>query len=272
MHGAGNDFVLVDARGGRRPPATATIRAMGDRHTGIGFDQMLVVVDSGLGGCVAGYRIFNADGSAAEQCGNGARCVAAWLQRDGVIDLNRPARLDSPAGEIGVVMASLDDVQVEMGEPNFGATAIGLDAPEAAGSTVALALGKAQWPLHPVSMGNPHAVLEVVSLDDPKLQELGPALSCDPRFANGCNVGFVLLENPHFLQLRVHERGAGWTQACGSGACAAAAAMITSGRCQSPVQVRLPGGQLEIRWDGTGHNLWMRGPASFVFEGRWPLS
>lgn len=271
MHGAGNDFVLLDARGAQALPTNEQIRAMADRHTGVGFDQLLIVCVAESAGCLAAYRIYNADGSASEQCGNGARCIAAWLHRDGALPLNRLVSLQSPVGRIGVELLSPLDVRIEMGEPDFSPERSGFVDADSAGPTQEIEVAGRNTNIHIVSMGNPHAVVEVGSSDGAVLAELGPALSRHTRFQAGCNAGFVSLIDTHDLGLCVHERGAGWTRACGSGACAAAAAMIATGRCASPVRVTLPGGTLDIEWSGPGQTLWMRGPAAFVFEGEWPL-
>ncbi|MGA7297162.1 MAG: diaminopimelate epimerase [Rhodanobacteraceae bacterium] len=271
MHGAGNDFVLLDARAGKPLPDARQIRAMADRHTGIGFDQLLTITTADASGCLTAYRIHNADGSESEQCGNGARCIAAWLHRDGVLPLNQAQKLQSPAGPIGVEVLAPLDIRIEMGEPDFSPARCGFVEPGHAGALQRLEIAGRSINIQLVSMGNPHAVLEVDASDEPALAELGPALSQHPRFKAGCNAGFVQHVDDHHVRLRVHERGAGWTRACGSGACAAAAVMMASARCTSPVNVSLPGGTLLVEWSGRGHPLWMRGPAAFVFEGEWPL-
>lgn len=271
MHGACNDFVLLDVRGAQALPSNEQIRAMADRHTGIGFDQLLIVCAAESTDCLAAYRIVNADGSSSEQCGNGARCIAAWLHRDGVLPLNQLASLQSPVGRIGVELLSPLDVRIEMGEPNFSPERSGFADADSTGPTQRIDVAGRDTDIHIVSMGNPHAVVAVDPGNEAMLAELGPALSSHTRFQAGCNAEFVSLIDAHHLRLRVHERGAGWTRACGSGACAAAAAMIATGRCTSPVRVTLPGGALDIEWPGPGRTLWMRGPAAFVFEGEWPL-
>ncbi len=274
MHGAGNDFVVLDAGSGGLQLGPDQIRAMADRHTGIGFDQLLVVTPADNPDCVAAYRIFNADGSMAEQCGNGARCVMAWLQRDGIVPSGETVHIDSPAGPVAMRIESLDAIHVDMGEPNFAPAACGFrprrdddDSPP-----YRLELGHEPVQVHIASLGNPHAVMEVDNLDDDALERMGPQLTHHPRFARDCNAGFVQCIDTGHLRLRVHERGAGWTQACGSGACAAAAVMIATGRCAERVRVELPGGTLGVAWTGPGNRLWLQGPAAFVFEGRWPLS
>ena len=267
MHGAGNDFVVIDLRGGRPAPAVETIRALADRHTGVGFDQMLTIEDANRGDCVARYRIWNGDGSAAQQCGNGARCVAAWLRRDGAAT-GRHFRLDSPAGLVEV--ECLDDARyaLDLGPPQFLPERISLRAPaEAARYTLALDDGDVAFGA--VSMGNPHAVLEVASVAEAPVDRLGPALQARPEFPEGVNVGFAQVLAPDRIRLRVFERGAGETLACGSGACAAVAVLVRQGRVGRHVFVELPGGTLEITWPSDQAAITMAGPAAFVFEGEY---
>ncbi len=268
MHGLGNDFVVLDARAGPLPIDSATIVAMADRHTGIGFDQLLVIEAADDPGCLARYAIVNADGSAAEQCGNGARCIGAWLHRAGTFAIGADARLQSPAGPVGVRLLDAATVAVEMGEPDFEPTRIPFDA-TATADTHPVEIEGERLSIAAVSMGNPHAVLEVDDIDHPRIDRLGPALATHPRFPRGANAGFAQVLDPRSIRLRVHERGAGWTRACGSGACAAVAALHRRGRVADTVRVQLPGGELVIEWQGPGHTLWMTGPATFVFDGVW---
>jgi diaminopimelate epimerase len=267
MHGLGNDFVVLDARVSPLP-GDATIRAMADRHTGIGFDQVLVIETTRDPGCVAGYSIRNADGSVAEQCGNGARCIGAWLHRAGTVAIGAPVKLESPAGVIGMRLDDASTVSVEMGEPIFEPTRIPFDA-SAVADGYALDVDDERVEIAAVSMGNPHAVMEVTDVRDPRVENLGPRITGHPRFPRGVNAGFARVVDAHTIELRVHERGAGWTQACGSGACAAVAALRNRGRVADDVRVRLPGGDLRIAWKGPGHTLWMTGSTAFVFDGEW---
>jgi diaminopimelate epimerase len=284
MHGIGNDFVLLDCRHAPFTLDTAQIRAMGNRHAGIGFDQLLSIEPARNPACAFYYGIWNTDGSPSGQCGNGVRCVAAWLHRAGALETDVPVRLESPSGPVGVRLLADGQVMVDMGEPDFAPLASGLavsesdDAPSADPMPFALILGTHGGPqagivlqAGVVSMGNPHAVVEVDALDDPALESFGPALTAHPRFARQTNAGFVQCIDRGHLRLRVHERGAGWTLACGTGACAAMAVLHQRGRVDDRVQVDLPGGRLRIDWPGPGHALWMTGPAAFVFEGAWPL-
>jgi diaminopimelate epimerase len=267
MHGAGNDFVIVDLRGGREAPEAALVRAIGDRHTGVGFDQLLSVEDSPRADCVARYRIWNSDGSPAGQCGNGARCVAAWVVRAG---LAAPPRfvLDSPAGPIAVDCLPDGRYALDMGRPRFEPAAVPLVAPAEAETYVTELLGQ---PLRfgAASMGNPHAVIVVPDAATAAVATLGPALQASPLFPSGVNVGFAQVLDPGHIRLRVFERGAGETLACGSGACAAVAVLARQGRVGPHVDVELPGGTLTIDWPGGDAPVRMAGPAAFVFEGLW---
>ena len=268
MHGLGNDFVVLDARTPSPLPGDARIRAMADRHTGIGFDQMLIIEPARDPTCVAAYSIRNADGSLAEQCGNGARCIGAWLHREGEMGIGTMVKLQSPAGVIGMRLDDASMVAVEMGEPVFEPARIPFDASPIA-DTYPLDIKGERVEVAVVSMGNPHAVMEVSDVRDPRVDDWGPRITAHPRFPRGANAGFVQVIDKHNIQLRVHERGAGWTLACGSGACAAVAALHRRGRAGDDVRVELPGGNLRIAWKGPGHALWMTGPASFSFDGEW---
>jgi diaminopimelate epimerase len=266
MHGAGNDFVVLDCRGGAPLPDAALARALGDRHRGVGFDQLLTIEDPTTPGSVAGYGIWNSDGTPAQQCGNGARCVAAWLVRDGAA-ANAAFRLDSPAGPIDVVRIGEDRYQLAMGFPEFAPSRIPFDE-DGPRDEYELATSAGTLRFGAVSMGNPHAVLfvddDVAAVD---LATLGPVLQARPEFPDGVNVGVAQVLAPGRLRLRVHERGAGETLACGSGACAAVAVGIRQGRLARHVAVELPGGTLEIAWRDEATPLTMSGPAAFVFDG-----
>lgn len=268
MHGLGNDFVVLDARASSSLPDDAHIRAMADRHTGIGFDQLLIIESARDPVCVAAYSIRNADGSVAEQCGNGARCIGAWLHRAGAIAIGTMVKLQGPAGAIGMRLLDAATVAVEMGEPDFDPARIPFDA-AAAANLYPLDVDGERIEIAAVSMGNPHAVLEVADVRNPRVDELGPRITVHPRFPQGVNTGFAQVIDAHHIKLRVHERGAGWTLACGSGACAAVAALRHRDRLGDDVRVELPGGDLRIAWQGPGQPLWMTGPAAFVFDGEW---
>ncbi len=270
MHGAGNDFVVIDLRGGQPAPAVDLVRRLGDRHFGVGFDQLLSIEDTGAADCVARYRIWNGDGSPAQQCGNGARCVAAWLRRDGAAPEHR-FRLDSPAGIIEVECLPDDRYALGMGHPAFAPARIPFHAP-AGRVTHELLVEGSPLRFGVASMGNPHAVIEVDSVDAAPVHRLGPALQARPEFPEGVNVGFAQVLARDRIRLRVFERGAGETLACGSGACAAVAVLVRQGRVDRAVQVALPGGTLAIRWPADDAPITMAGPATFVFEGEFAVA
>ncbi|SDG26274.1 diaminopimelate epimerase [Dyella sp. 333MFSha] len=266
MHGIGNDFVIVDWReDAGRVPNAARIAALADRHTGIGFDQLISIEPPRDPSCAFYYGIWNADGTPSGQCGNGVRCVAAWLFRDGVIGRDTDVRLESPSGPVTVRVLEEGRVVVDMGEPDFVPSSIPLDRP--AHATYTVELDGEDVSFGAVSMGNPHAVVFVDDVSDPRVDRLGPLLTAHPVFPQGANVGFAQRLGPDRIRLRVHERGSGWTQACGTGACAAAAVAHALGLTGTVVGIDLPGGSLTIEWQGPGHTLWMTGPAAFVFEG-----
>lgn len=269
MHGLGNDFVLLDGRDRACALAPDRIRALADRHTGVGFDQLLSVEPARDASCAFYYGIWNADGTPSGQCGNGVRCVAAWLHRAGALALGETVRIESPSGPVSVRLLDPDQVAVEMGEPVFAPVRIPFLA-EAEADHYPITIGDRALQIGAVSMGNPHAVVAVSDLGAPELQQYGPLLSTHARFPQGTNSGFVQRLDRGRLRLRVHERGSGWTLACGTGACAAMAVLRRRGEVDEHVQVELPGGTLQIDWAGPGQPLWMTGPAAFAFEGEWP--
>jgi diaminopimelate epimerase len=268
MHGSGNDFVVIDSRDGALAPDVAVIRAMADRHTGIGFDQLLSVEPARDGSSAFYYGIWNGDGSPSGQCGNGVRCIAAWLHRAGELPLGETVRIQSPSGPVAVRLLDPHQVTVDMGEPIFDPARIPFDAPHVTNRYVLDVEGQ-PVEIGAVSMGNPHAVVVEDAVSSKAMARLGPALTAHSRFREGANAGFVQKLSQRHLRLFVHERGAGWTQACGTGACAAMAVLRHRGEVDERVQVDLPGGSLHIEWTGPGETLWMTGPAAFVFEGEW---
>ena len=266
MHGAGNDFVVIDLRGATAPSPSRNA-ALGDRHTGVGFDQLLGIDAPADPDAVADYRIWNSDGSPARQCGNGARCIAAWLRREGVAT-GRRFRLGSPAGPVDVEVLDDGRYAVSMGRPQFAPKAIPVRAAEADGACdVDLPSGRVRFGA--VSMGNPHAVIEVPSAADVDVATIAPALQASGAFPDGVNVGFAQVLAPDRIRLRVFERGAGETLACGSGACAAVAVLVRRGRVARRVAVELPGGTLEVHWPDDDAPVTMAGPATFVFDGEF---
>jgi diaminopimelate epimerase len=266
MHGAGNDFVVVDCR--QRPLGLdeRAIARLGDRHLGVGFDQLLTIEHSPDPGCAFAYGIYNQDGHAARQCGNGVRCIAAWLRRDGAIGTGA-VRLLSPSGSIDVEVLDDGRVRAGMGVPQFAPAEVPLRLEGA--DPYRLRVAGRDVEFGAVSIGNPHAVIEVADVAQAPLDTLGAALSEDAYFPHGCNVGFVQIVDRSHLRLRVWERGAGATLACGTGACAAVAVLRRRGKVDAGVDVRLPGGTLRIDWSGAGAALTMAGPAEFVFEGEY---
>jgi diaminopimelate epimerase len=268
MQGAGNDFVILDRRQDPAPLEAALAARLADRHFGVGCDQVLTIEAAQGRDAVARYQIWNADGSGSQQCGNGARCIAAWLRRDGAA---REARfsLESPAGPVEAELRADGTVAIGMGVPDFSPAAIGLRAGTEAADSYALDFTGERIYFGAVSMGNPHAVLEVADAAAQPVERLGPMLQQHPLFTQGCNVGFAQILAPDRIRLRVCERGVGETLACGSGACAAVAVLARRGRVARSVAVELPGGTLQIDWDGSGQPIWMAGPATFVFEGEF---
>ena len=271
MHGLGNDFIVFDAPRDGQLPTAAQWRAMAARHTGIGFDQALVIEPPRRTGTQAYYRIFNADGGEVEQCGNGARCIAAFLHRRGVApifnDQDGELVLDSPAGTIRARVHDAELISVDMGVPNFDPKSLPFDA-SAEAHVYPLSVAGTEVEIGAVSMGNPHAVLTVSSVANAPVDRLGPAIEKHPRFPNRVNVGFMEIVDRTHVRLRVFERGVGETLACGTGACAAVAIGRRHGRLDPTVTVELPGGNLEITWSSPGEHIWMKGPTAVSFTGR----
>jgi diaminopimelate epimerase len=266
MHGLGNDFIVFDAPRDGRLPSAAQWRSLSARHTGIGFDQALVLEPPRREGTQAYYRIFNADGGEVEQCGNGVRCLAAFLHRRGAAG-NGELVLDSPAGPIRARVHDAHLVSVDMGAPNFDPKSLPFDA-SAEAHVYPLAVAGTEVEIGAVSMGNPHAVLTVNSVASAPLDRLGPAIEKHPRFPNRVNVGFMEIVDRTHVRLRVFERGVGETLACGTGACAAVAVGRRHGRLDPTVEVELPGGKLEITWQDLREHIWMKGPTAVSFTGR----
>ena len=265
MHGAGNDFVLVDARApghgfdpGRVPP-------IADRHLGVGCDQVLVLRPASRPDCLLRYEIWNADGSPAGQCGNGARCIGLYLHLAGEFG-DADVRVQSPGGEVTLRRCEDGEFEVEMGVPDFRAEHVPL---RLSGSDGLYHIESPWGPLEfgAVSMGNPHALLRVEDVDDPMIPRLGEYLGRHAAFPEGINAGFAEIQAPDRIRLRVVERGAGETLACGSGACAAVAILRAAGEVGERVEVLLPGGRLVIKWPGAERALTMKGPAEHVFRG-----
>lgn len=268
MHGAGNDFVVLDLRDGTPAPTPALAAQLANRHTGVGCDQILTIEPPREAGSVAAYRIWNSDGSQSEQCGNGARCIAAWLVRGGAAE-GSTFNIDSPLTTHAIERIGDDQYAVAMGVPRFEPAHVPLLGFARAREEYLLPLQGDQVRFGAVSMGNPHAVVEVGLVDAAPVERLGPLLQQHASFPQSVNVGFVQVLDPQHARLRVYERGVGETLACGSGACAAAVVMMQRGRLQRDAVMSLPGGDLRLRWPADDAPVVMSGPAAFVFEGEW---
>ena len=274
MHGAGNDFVVLDLRDGQAPPDAAACARIADRHMGVGCDQLLTVETARSEDAVASYRIWNSDGSVAQQCGNGARCIAAWLVRDGAAPATGDFSIDSPAGTHAVTRDADGGFVIDMGVPDFVPAAIPLRGWDRVQDEYTLDIDGIAVRFGAVSMGNPHAVVEAADVATAPVHALGPALQANAAFPQSVNVGFAEVVTRERIRLRVFERGAGETLACGSGACAAVASLVRRGRVDAnrEIAVELPGGTLRIRYDSPDDGkadgrIRMGGPTAFVFEG-----
>lgn len=265
MHGLGNDFMVVDAVTQNVYFSPELIRRLSDRHRGVGFDQLLVVEPPYDPELDFHYRIFNADGSEVAQCGNGARCFARFVRIKGLTN-KRDIRVSTQTGRMVLTVTEDEDVQVNMGEPVFEPQQVPFRAAKPEKTYILRAEERTVF-CGVVSMGNPHCVLQVEDVLTAEVEVLGPMLESHERFPERVNVGFMQILSPESVKLRVYERGAGETQACGSGACAAVAVGIQQGLLAEEVQVELPGGSLDIRWKGPGHPLYMTGPATHVYDG-----
>jgi len=265
MQGLGNDFVVVESI--RRPVdlSPEQVRRIADRRFGIGCDQVLLVTPPTGAEADFGYRIFNADGSEVEQCGNGARCFARFVRDRGLTD-REEIRVQTLGGLIRPRIEPDGEVTVDMGRPRFAPSDLPFLA-EAEAAAYALEVDGQTLTIGAVSMGNPHAVLRVTDVASAPVATLGPRIESHPRFPRRVNAGFMEVVGPGHVRLRVFERGVGETLACGTGACAAVAVGRRWGLLEEAVAVDLPGGRLRVRWDGGEGPVWMTGPAVTVFEG-----
>ena len=272
MHGLGNDFVVIDTISQTVDLTPDQIRFIADRHRGVGCDQLLLVEPPKSDEVDFSYRIFNADGGEVGQCGNGARCFARYVVNIGLTNKSELA-VATASGVIRLSLQADGQVTVDMGAPRFNPADIPFDADAEVGAErFSLSVGGQQIEIGAVSMGNPHAVIDVASLDvinvdDAPVADLGPSLESHSRFSERVNVGFMQVVARDNIRLRVFERGVGETQACGTGACAAVAVARTWGMVDDDVSVDLPGGRLLIRWQGGNSPMLMTGPAETVFEG-----
>ncbi|MCW2476866.1 diaminopimelate epimerase [Candidatus Symbiopectobacterium sp. NZEC151] len=265
MHGLGNDFMVVDAVTQNVYFSPELIRRLSDRHRGVGFDQLLVVEPPYDPELDFHYRIFNADGSEVAQCGNGARCFARFVRIKGLTN-KRDIAVSTHTGRMVLSVTDDELVRVNMGEPDFEPQRVPFRAAKAE-KTYILRANDHTVLCGVVSMGNPHCVIQVDDVDTANVETLGPVLESHERFPERVNVGFMQIVDRSHIRLRVYERGAGETQACGSGACAAVVVGIQQGLLADEVRVSLLGGDLDIHWKGVGHPLYMTGPATHVYDG-----
>jgi diaminopimelate epimerase len=262
MNGLGNDFMVVAWPSGHVPPDPELVRRWADRRRGVGFDQLLLVDSEHPAAGDASYRIFNADGGEVEQCGNGARCLARYLAPR----FGSALTLVSPAGTVAARVESAERVSVDLGVPDFRPAALPFLVAEERHRYRLDVAGRAVE-FGAVSMGNPHVVIAVDAVAAAPVEVLGPAFQQHPSFPRSVNVGFMERVSDRRIRLRVFERGAGETLACGTGAAAAVAVGRRWGLLAENVEVELPGGTLEVNWPGPGSPLWQTGPTTAVYEG-----
>lgn len=265
MQGLGNDFVVFDATRNPIQLSNAQLQHLADRRFGVGCDQILFVEAARDRRTDFHYRIFNADGSEVEQCGNGARCFARFVRSHGLTD-KKVIDVGTAKGNIQLSVLADEQVRVNMGAPRLDPAELPFDA-SARATTYPLEVNGQKLEICAVSMGNPHAVLLVEDVTTAAVETLGPAIESHPAFPQRVNVGFMAILSRQQLDLRVFERGSGETLACGTGACAAVVAGRLLGLLDEQVEVRLPGGNLVISWGEQGQPVWMTGPANEVFEG-----
>jgi len=269
MHGLGNDFVVIDSFAQEIQLSSEQVRLIADRHFGIGCDQLLLLAPSDKEGVDVRYLIYNADGGEVSQCGNGARCAAAYLHENGLVD-GKAITAETREGIISMTMEEDDLVRVNMGIPKLAAADIPITSQEDA-DQYQLVLSDTEITFSAVSMGNPHAVIVVDDVSSAPVLTMGPEVQQKTFFPEGVNVGFMQIIDSGHIKLRVYERGAGETLACGSGACAAVVAGCINSSLNQEVDVALPGGHLLIGWAGQGEPVWMTGPATFVYRGQISL-
>ncbi|TJY64804.1 diaminopimelate epimerase [Sinimarinibacterium sp. CAU 1509] len=271
MHGAGNDFVVIDATRTPFTPDPALLQRLTDRRFGVGCDQVLVIESPSQADVDFDYRIFNADGSEVGQCGNGSRALARYVREHGLSDKN-PIRVRTTTSVLELRDAGPGEYRVNMGVPKLEPAQVPFEAASRATRYTVMLDGNTALEIGVVSMGNPHAVLLVDDVDRAPVAEIGAALQAHPAFPQSVNVGFLQILDAGHARLRVYERGAGETLACGSGACAAAVVGQLWGVLGPSVQMQLRGGTLTIDWQGEGHPVLMTGPAQTVFTGEleWP--
>ena len=265
MHGLGNDFMVIDAVTQNVHLSTEMIKRLADRYTGVGFDQLLIVEPPYAPDTDFHYRIFNADGSEVQQCGNGARCFARFVRLKGLTK-KRTLKVSTMKGNIVLVVNDDETVRVNMGQPIFEPNKVPFKAVKEEKTYIIRAQERTIL-CGVASMGNPHCVLQVDNVITAEVEKLGPLLEQHERFPERANIGFMHIIDRNNINLRVFERGVGETQACGTGACAAVAVGINQGLLNSKVKVNLPGGKLVIEWQGVNKPLYMTGPATHVYDG-----
>ena len=272
MHGLGNDFVVIDAVSQHVNLRASQIQKLANRHTGVGFDQLLLIEPPSRPDADFDYRIFNSDGGEVEHCGNGARCFAKFVT-DRELTSKPVITVNTARGLIELMLTDLGLVLVNMGQPVLDPKALPYAAPPKpdASQTVTLDIPFDQKKFGLISMGNPHAVCIVDSVDSIAVEDIGRAVQMLPQFPDSVNVSFVKIVSRTEIKLRVYERGAGETLACGTGACAAVAYVRLLEQLDFQVSVATRGGNLQIEWQGVGHDLIMTGPAESVFEGEFRL-
>jgi diaminopimelate epimerase len=265
MHGAGNDFVVIDLISQHYRLRSRDVRKLADRRFGVGCDQVLVVEAPQNPGVDFRYRIYNADGGEVEQCGNGARCFARFV-RDKKLTSKHIITVETAGGVLELRVRNRQDVEVDMGAPVFEPQRIPFAAQER-GDSYSLRVDNRELEIGAVSMGNPHALLRVDDVDNADVAHLGPLIESHPDFPQRVNAGFMQVVSDNHIKLRVFERGVGETLACGTGACAAVVYGLSRGWLRDSVTVDLPGGKLCISWAGEGQPVIMTGPTAVVFEG-----
>ena len=265
MHGLGNDFVVIDNVTQNVFFSKEKIQQLSDRNFGIGFDQLLLVEPPYDPEQDFHYRIFNADGTEVSQCGNGARCFARFVKMKGLTNRNKIV-VSTKSGRMVLYLEKDGQVTVNMGVPQFDPSLVPIKANKREKIYILRAQEQTFF-CGAVSMGNPHCVLLVDDVNTADVETMGPLLERHERFIEGANVGFMQIINPSHIKLRVYERGAGETLACGSGACAAVAVGQLQNRLSKDVRVDLPGGSLKIRWQGNDNILKMTGAAEHIFDG-----
>jgi len=275
MHGLGNDFMVLDGVSQALELTPAQIQCWADRHTGVGFDQLLAIEPPTDPDVDFRYRIYNADGTEAEQCGNGARCVAKFIA-DKALCPKLELRFQTSNGQITTRLLEDGQVEVDMGVPVIEPAAVPCDVSQAESSSRVndatrfrlLDENGTAHELTPISMGNPHGVIQVPEIASTDVAGTGAALTAHPFFPERANIGFCQIVDDNFIRLRVFERGVGETRACGTGACAAVVAGRLAGLLAERVKVSLPGGKVRIRWQGPDTPVRMIGPATLVYEGQ----